>query len=409
MLADKVGYDDLGPYGAGEIRGMPTPRIDEFASQGLRLTQFLVEPGCTPSRAAHLTRRYSQRTGLSTIILGGTPNRMRFRIILEAAVLAFVFFAGASSALAQQKGQWVPGPFGLNAGVIPDPGFTYANLALNYSAGQLNDSNGNKLPGITGTYACWVDENIFYYVPKHKFLGGYFMPYVALNWVSGELVASFSGTNLSGAGGGSGFADIFVQPLNMGWHFGHRVDFCAGYAFTAPTGRFTQGASNNVGSGYWGNNITSGTTLYITKNKATTANLTTDWEIHGTKSGTNITPGRAFTIEWGVGQVLPLKKDFSRPLQLGFVGYDQWQVSHSGGTLSPGIPQFSLPFYSVHAIGVQANCILPAKSRTGFFKYYDEYHALACPEGRTIVFGFSWTLRIPKPGPPPAAPAPAQP
>jgi arylsulfatase A-like enzyme len=104
MLADNVGYDGLGPYGAGEIRGMPTPRIDEFASQGLRLTQFLVEPGCTPSRAAHLTRRYSQRTGLSTIILGGTPNRMRFRIILEAAVLAFVFFAGASSALAQQRG-----------------------------------------------------------------------------------------------------------------------------------------------------------------------------------------------------------------------------------------------------------------------------------------------------------------
>ncbi len=77
MLADNVGYDDLGPYGAGEIRGMPTPRIDEFASQGLRLTQFLVEPGCTPSRAALLTGRYSQRAGLSTIILGGTPNTLQ--------------------------------------------------------------------------------------------------------------------------------------------------------------------------------------------------------------------------------------------------------------------------------------------------------------------------------------------
>ena len=77
MLADNVGYDDLGPYGAGEVRGMPTPRIDEFASQGLRLTQFLVEPGCTPSRAALLLGRYSQRAGLSTIILGGTPNTLQ--------------------------------------------------------------------------------------------------------------------------------------------------------------------------------------------------------------------------------------------------------------------------------------------------------------------------------------------
>ena len=34
----------------------------------------------------------------------------------------------------QQKGQWVPGQYGLNAGVVPDPGFTYMNLAANYSA-----------------------------------------------------------------------------------------------------------------------------------------------------------------------------------------------------------------------------------------------------------------------------------
>ncbi|MGH7493967.1 MAG: sulfatase-like hydrolase/transferase [bacterium] len=52
MLADNVGYGDIGAYGAGEVRGMPTPRIDKLASEGLRLTQYLVEPACTPSRAA---------------------------------------------------------------------------------------------------------------------------------------------------------------------------------------------------------------------------------------------------------------------------------------------------------------------------------------------------------------------
>jgi hypothetical protein len=325
--------------------------------------------------------------------------RIGIRLVV---VLVWMSLGVASSALAQQKGQWVPGQFGLNAGVIPDPGFTYANLALNYSASQLNNANGNRIPGINGTYSFWVDENIFYYVPKYKFLGGYFMPYIALNYANGEVVANITGTSLSTGGGGSGFADMYVQPLNLGWHL-KRADANIGYAFTAPTGRFTQGASDNVGSGYWGNNITSGTTFYITKNKATSANLTTDWEIHGQKSGTNITPGQAFTMEWGLGQVLPLKKDFSRLLQLGFVGYDQWQVSHSSGTLAPGIPEFSLPFYSVHAIGVQANFVLPAKNFAAFFKYYDEYHALARPQGRTIDFGFSWTLRIPKPEPPPTA------
>jgi hypothetical protein len=332
---------------------------------------------------------------------------MRIGIKL-VVVLVWMSLGVASSAFAQQKGQWVPGQFGLNAGVIPDPGFTYANLALSYSAGQLNNGSGNSIPGINGTYSFWVDENVFYYVPKHKFLGAYFMPYVALNYANGELVANITGTNLSTGGGGSGFADMYVQPLNLGWHL-KRADVNVGYAFSAPTGRFTPGASDNVGSGYWGNNITSGSTFYITKNKATTANLVTDWEIHGQKSGTNITPGQAFTIEWGLGQILPLKKDFSRLLQLGFVGYDQWQVSHSSGTLGPGIPEFSLPFYSVHAIGVQADFILPAKNLAAFFKYYDEYHAIARPQGRTIVFGFSWTLRIPKPQPEPPPPPTAKP
>jgi arylsulfatase len=63
MLADNVGYGDIGAYGAGEVRGMPTPRIDQIASEGLRLTQYLVEPGCTPSRAALMTGRYSVRSG----------------------------------------------------------------------------------------------------------------------------------------------------------------------------------------------------------------------------------------------------------------------------------------------------------------------------------------------------------
>ena len=333
---------------------------------------------------------------------------MSSQIRLVTWALALIAIGFASPLLGQQKGQWVPGQFGLNAGVIPNPGVTYANLALNYSASQLNDSNSNPVSGVTGTYSFWVDENIFYYVPKHKFLGGNFMPYLALNYANGELVANITGTNLNTGAGGSGFADMYVEPFNLGWHFKKRVDFNAGYAFVAPTGRYAAGASNNVGSGYWGNDITTGTTLYITKNHATTANLVTDWEIHRQKSVASvpagqiskITPGQAFTDEWGFGQVLPLKKNLSQLAQLGLVGYDQWQVSSNGETyLVAGRPVAAsgIPYYSVHGIGVQANYILPGKNLSAFFKYYGEYRALASPEGRTIVFGFAWTLRIPKP------------
>src|SRR4029077_16437462 len=130
--------------------------------------------------------------------------RRKTRLVL----LTSIILCHIATARAQQKGQWVPGGYGLNAGVIPDPGITYANLALNYSASQLNDSNGNRiLQNVTGTYSFWVDENIIYYVPKHKILGGYFMPYISLNVANGSLVADLSGTNLAISGGGAGFAD----------------------------------------------------------------------------------------------------------------------------------------------------------------------------------------------------------
>jgi len=76
MLADNVGWGDIGAFGGGEVRGMPTPNIDGLASEGMTLTQFLVEPGCTPSRAGLITGRYSTRVGLNTVIIGGTPNTL---------------------------------------------------------------------------------------------------------------------------------------------------------------------------------------------------------------------------------------------------------------------------------------------------------------------------------------------
>ena len=36
ILSDNVGYGDLGPYGGGELRGMPTPNADRLAREGLR-------------------------------------------------------------------------------------------------------------------------------------------------------------------------------------------------------------------------------------------------------------------------------------------------------------------------------------------------------------------------------------
>jgi len=90
MLADNVGYGDIGCFQGGEIRGMPTPRIDKLASEGLTLTQFITEPGCTPSRAGLVTGRYSHRSGLGSIIVPNTPNTLRDEEITMAELFKSV-------------------------------------------------------------------------------------------------------------------------------------------------------------------------------------------------------------------------------------------------------------------------------------------------------------------------------
>jgi arylsulfatase len=71
MLADNLGFGDLSVYNGGTRGGMRTPNIDRLASEGLRMTQFLVEPGCTPSRAGLQTGQYSIRNGMSLVIVPG--------------------------------------------------------------------------------------------------------------------------------------------------------------------------------------------------------------------------------------------------------------------------------------------------------------------------------------------------
>ena len=47
---------------------------------------------------------------------------MSSQIKTRMFALALIVVGLASPLLAQQKGQWVPGQFGLNAGAVPDPG-----------------------------------------------------------------------------------------------------------------------------------------------------------------------------------------------------------------------------------------------------------------------------------------------
>jgi arylsulfatase A-like enzyme len=84
ILADDLGYGDVGCYGCADTR---TPNIDRIAAEGVRFTSFYSNgPECTPTRTALLTGRYQHRVGgLECAIGTGNVGRYDDAIRLRAS------------------------------------------------------------------------------------------------------------------------------------------------------------------------------------------------------------------------------------------------------------------------------------------------------------------------------------
>ena len=66
ILADDLGYGDLGCYGCEDVQ---TPNLDRLATEGVRFTDYYANGAvCTPTRAAFMTGRYQQRLGLEDAV-----------------------------------------------------------------------------------------------------------------------------------------------------------------------------------------------------------------------------------------------------------------------------------------------------------------------------------------------------
>lgn len=102
ILADDMGYGDLGCYGNPDIK---TPNIDALAKGGMKFTDFHSNGVvCTPTRAALLTGRYQQRTGLDVVLLTANPEHNDLGLPLsEVTIAELLKKSGYSTAL---FGKW---------------------------------------------------------------------------------------------------------------------------------------------------------------------------------------------------------------------------------------------------------------------------------------------------------------
>lgn len=110
ILVDNLGYGELGVYGGGVLRGAPTPRIDQLAAEGIRLTNFNVEAQCTPSRSALMTGRFSLRSGTYAVPVGGQADGLTLWEVTIAELL---------SARGYATGMWGKWHLGSNESRFP--------------------------------------------------------------------------------------------------------------------------------------------------------------------------------------------------------------------------------------------------------------------------------------------------
>jgi arylsulfatase A-like enzyme len=159
VMTDDQGYGDLACEGNKVI---VTPNLDKLYTQSIRLTDFHVDPTCSPTRSALMTGRYSTRTGVWHTIMG------RSLLSRDEVTMADVF--GASGYRTGIFGKW---HLGDNYPYRPqDRGFQEVLINKGGGVGQGPDYWGND----------YFDDTYFHNGKPEKFKG-----YCTDIWFDGAL------------------------------------------------------------------------------------------------------------------------------------------------------------------------------------------------------------------------------
>lgn len=158
LLADDLGYSDLGCYGGLAA----TPNLDRLAREGVRFTDFYAAaPNCSPSRAGLLTGRAPTRVGVYNYIPAGHPMHLREEEVTLAELLKEKAYRTA------QFGKWhlssLPPYEKLGQPQPHDQGFDYSlGTTNNAQPSHLNPvnfvRNGEEVGEMKG-YSCDIVVN----------------------------------------------------------------------------------------------------------------------------------------------------------------------------------------------------------------------------------------------------------
>lgn len=318
-----------------------------------------------------------------------------------AFFIAIAFCAIFKAGHAAEIGHYEAGVYDIRDFFVPDqPGFYGLVYNYYYMTDRLNDGSGNKINSVSvntplGPARVGVDVSLNTYAtipmlmwvaPKDvlcaKF-GAYISPSFENNSLDSKLtLLNRTGGTVQNAPFAPG--DLFVQPVWLDWGWPH-WDCSIAYGFYAPVGKYstetvplpgggavTVDSKDNIGLGYWTQQVQGGVAWYPMTNKATAVTAALTYDYNGVKRDFELKPGQMLTLNWGISQYLPLSKSQHLLLEVGPAGYDGWQITESTGNdavLSGARSQ-------VHAVGGQIgltyvpwNAFLTAH---GFYEYMAE-------------------------------------
>ncbi|WP_417615395.1 SphA family protein [Oceanisphaera sp.] len=283
-------------------------------------------------------------------------NKARALTPLAAAVLL------ASPAALAVTGHYVPGVEGIKGSSVPPPGTYYRGYAVQYEIDQLNDDNGDALPG-SNTGSVTALANRLIHITDKKFLNADYGFETIIPIQHTSLDFNIAGLDSSE----SGVGDIFIGPVVLGWH-GQQWDavFASGVWFD--TASSSEPAS--PGKGYKSAMITLGGTFYPDAAKSWSFSALSRYEINFDDKD-DIDRGDSWQVEWGLG------KRLDNGIELGLIGYDGWQLEENEGAG----PRFTPGKVEKHALGLEAGYFWPSLGFGMAAAYLNEYQVKNGPQG----------------------------
>jgi hypothetical protein len=290
---------------------------------------------------------------------------------------------GVAPAHAQLNTQHLKGTIGLKGGSQPPPHwYVIAPLIYTYNTDTVRDRNGDRFPVEADITSALVAAGVSQVTTK-KILGGFCGWSVLFAAVNNRL----QGTDIDLNPGG-GLTDTAVQPINLGWHF-KRADAIAAYTIYVPTGRYTDGATDNLGFGMWGHELAFGTTVYLNDTRQYHAATVASFNFQSKKEDSETKVGNAMNLEGGVGA------DFLQGgLTAGLVYYASFKLTEDR---IDGIPSILIRGKNrVFALGPEVSLALARKGVLyGFLKvnYQWEVYAVTNTQGGELTILASFPVK----------------